>query len=323
MEYGLKWGLIGLLIGFVVVYLLTPIVIPMLKRLKFGQTIREEGPQKHLEKAGTPTMGGVVIQFGILLVVVILGFFTGYWDLFGLLAVLYFGLVGFIDDYIKVVKKHNLGLRAWQKLVFQMLGALLFAIYAYNSSAIGSQLLVPFTGEMVDLGIWYIPFTFFAIVALVNAVNLTDGLDGLASGVTLIVAIFFFIGSIFIKEPATTIFIGGVIGSCMGFLRYNSNKADIFMGDTGSMALGGAIVAMGIVTKMQFFILIAGLIFVLEALSVVIQVTYFKRTGGKRFFKMAPFHHHFELSGWSETRVVTVFWMMSGIFVSIALIALI
>ncbi len=321
MEDGLKWGLMGLIIGFAVVYLLTPKVIPMLKRLKFGQTIREEGPQNHLEKAGTPTMGGVVIQLGIVVAVLILGFFLGNWDFFGLALVLYFGLIGFVDDYIKVVKKHNLGLRAGQKLVFQMIGALAFSFYAFNSSAIGSELLVPFTGKMVDLGIWYIPFTFFAIVALVNAVNLTDGLDGLASGVTLIVALFFFVGAVYLKQAVTAIFIGAVIGSCMGFLRYNSNPADIFMGDTGSMALGGSIVAMAIVTKLQFFILIAGLIFVLEALSVVIQVTYFKKTGGKRFFKMAPFHHHFELSGWSETRVVTVFWMMSGLFVSMALIA--
>lgn len=321
MEDGLKWGLMGLIIGFIVVYLVTPKVIPMLKRLKFGQTIREEGPQNHLEKAGTPTMGGVVIQVGILVAVLILGFFVGNWDFFGLALLLYFGLIGFIDDYIKVVKKHNLGLRAGQKLIFQMIGALVFALYAFNSPTIGSELLVPFTGKMVDLGIWYIPFTFFAIVALVNAVNLTDGLDGLASGVTLIVALFFFVGAVYLKQAVTTIFIGAVIGSCMGFLRYNSNPADIFMGDTGSMALGGAIVAMAIVTKLQLFILIAGLIFVLEALSVVIQVTYFKKTGGKRFFKMAPFHHHFELSGWSETRVVTVFWMMSGLFVSVALIA--
>ncbi len=321
MEHGLKWGLMGVLVGFVLVYLVTPRVIPMLRRLKCGQTIREEGPQNHLEKAGTPTMGGVVIQGGIVVTVLVLGFFAGNWNFFGLALLLYFGLIGFVDDYLKVVKKHNLGLRAKEKLVLQILGALGFSLYAFNSPAIGSDLLIPFTGEMVDLGIWYIPFTFFAIVALVNAVNLTDGLDGLASGVTLIVSLFFFVGAVVLSQVATGIFIGAVIGSCMGFLRYNSNPADIFMGDTGSMALGGAIIAMAIVTKLQFFILIAGLIFVLEALSVVIQVTYFKKTGGKRFFKMAPFHHHFELSGWSETRVVTVFWIMSGLFVSMALIA--
>ena len=318
----LQTGLISLLISFLVVYFVTPRFIPMLKRLKFGQAIREEGPQSHLEKSGTPTMGGLVIQLGVLVAVVLLSVLIGNWDFFPLLVMLYFGAVGFIDDYIKVAKKHNLGLRAWQKMVLQCIGALAVALYAYYSPAIGSELVVPLMNQTVDFGIWYVPFTVIAVVAIVNAVNLTDGLDGLASGVSLIVAIFFFVGSLLLPQASTSIFIGASIGGCLGFLRHNSNPADIFMGDTGSMALGGAIVVMAIITQLQIFLLIAGALFVIEALSVVIQVGYFKSTGGKRFFKMAPIHHHFELSGWSETRVVTVFWVATAIFVTIAFICL-
>lgn len=318
----LQTGLISLLISFFVVYFVTPRFIPMLKRLKFGQAIREEGPQSHLEKSGTPTMGGLVIQLGVLTAVMLLSALIGKWDFFPILVMLYFGAVGFIDDYIKVAKKHNLGLRAWQKMVLQCIGALAIALYAYYSPAIGSELIVPLMNRTVDFGIWYLPFTVIAVVGIVNAVNLTDGLDGLASGVTLIVAIFFFVGSLILPQANTSIFIGAIIGGCLGFLRHNSNPADIFMGDTGSMALGGAVVVMAIITQLQLFLLIAGALFVIEALSVVIQVGYFKSTGGKRFFKMAPIHHHFELSGWSETRVVTVFWVATAIFVTIAFICL-
>jgi len=319
----LKAGMISLLIAFAVVHMVTPHFIPMLKRLKFGQSIREEGPKSHLEKSGTPTMGGLVIQLGIVVAVIVVSLFTGSWDFFPVIVMVFFGAIGFIDDYIKVAKKHNLGLRAWQKLVLQFIGALAIALYAYYSPTIGSELVVPFMGQTLDFGFWYVPFTFIAIVAIVNAVNLTDGLDGLASGVTAIVAIFFFVGSLILPEATTTVFIGGVIGACLGFLRHNSNPAAIFMGDTGSMALGGAVVVMAILTQLQIFLLIAGGLFVIEALSVVIQVGYFKATKGKRFFKMAPIHHHYELAGWSETRVVTVFWVVTAIFVTIAFICLV
>lgn len=266
-------------------------------------------------------MGGLVIQLGIIAAVIVVSLFMGSWNLFPVIVMVFFGAIGFIDDYIKVAKKHNLGLRAWQKLVLQFIGAGVIALYAYYT--IGSQLIVPFMSQPLDFGFWYVPFTFFAIIAIVNAVNLTDGLDGLASGVTLIVSIFFFVGSLILPEAGTTIFIGGVIGGCLGFLRHNSKPAAIFMGDTGSMALGGAIVVMGIITQLQIFLLIAGGLFVIEALSVVIQVGYFKATKGKRFFRMAPIHHHFELAGFSETQVVTVFWMVTAIFVTIAFICLV
>lgn len=318
----LKISIVSLLVAFIIVWLVMPRVSPILHRLHFGQAIREEGPQSHMKKSGTPTMGGLVIQGAVLIAVIIISLFTKKWDFFPLIVMVAFGAIGFIDDFIKVSKKHNLGLRAWQKLVLQFAAALAIAIYAAWTPAIGTELVVPFMGTTVDFGIWYVPFTFFAVVAVTNAVNLTDGLDGLASGVTAIVCIFFLAMAVALNQVSTAVFSGAVIGACLGFLRYNSNPAEIFMGDTGSMALGGAVIVMAIITRMQIFVLIAGLLYVIEALSVVIQVGYFKLTHGKRFFKMAPIHHHFELKGWSETRVVTVFWIVTAVFVALAFLCL-
>ena len=318
----LKISIVSLLVAFIIVWLVMPRVLPILHRLHFGQAIREEGPQSHMKKSGTPTMGGLVIQGAVLIAVIIISLFTKKWDFFPLIVMVAFGAIGFIDDFIKVSKKHNLGLRAWQKLVLQFAAALAIAIYAAWTPAIGTELVVPFMGTTVDFGIWYVPFTFFAVVAVTNAVNLTDGLDGLASGVTAIVCIFFLAMAVALNQVSTAVFSGAVIGACLGFLRYNSNPAEIFMGDTGSMALGGAVIVMAIITRMQIFVLIAGLLYVIEALSVVIQVGYFKLTHGKRIFKMAPIHHHFELKGWSETRVVTVFWIVTAVFVALAFLCL-
>lgn len=318
----LKISIVSLLVAFIIVWLVMPRVLPILHRLHFGQAIREEGPQSHMKKSGTPTMGGLVIQGAVLIAVIIISLFTKKWDFFPLIVMVAFGAIGFIDDFIKVSKKHNLGLRAWQKLVLQFAAALAIALYAAWTPAIGTELVVPFMGTTVDFGIWYVPFTFFAVVAVTNAVNLTDGLDGLASGVTAIVCLFFLAMAVALNQVSTAVFSGAVIGACLGFLRYNSNPAEIFMGDTGSMALGGAVIVMAIITRMQIFVLIAGLLYVIEALSVVIQVGYFKLTHGKRFFKMAPIHHHFELKGWSETRVVTVFWIVTAVFVALAFLCL-
>jgi phospho-N-acetylmuramoyl-pentapeptide-transferase len=318
----LKISIVSLLVAFIIVWLVMPRVLPILHRLHFGQAIREEGPQSHMKKSGTPTMGGLVIQGAVLIAVIIISLFTKKWDFFPLIVMVAFGAIGFIDDFIKVSKKHNLGLRAWQKLVLQFVAALAIALYAAWTPAIGTELVVPFMGATVDFGIWYVPFTFFAVVAVTNAVNLTDGLDGLASGVTAIVCLFFLAMAVALNQVSTAVFSGAVIGACLGFLRYNSNPAEIFMGDTGSMALGGAVIVMAIITRMQIFVLIAGLLYVIEALSVVIQVGYFKLTHGKRFFKMAPIHHHFELKGWSETRVVTVFWIVTAVFVALAFLCL-
>ena len=319
----IKIGMLAMLTAMLFVWIATPFILPILHKLHFGQAIREEGPQSHMKKSGTPTMGGLIIQGGILISVLLIGLFTGCINGFALLTMVAFGLIGFIDDFIKVSKKHNLGLRAWQKLVLQFAASGAVATYAAFSPEIGTQMVIPFFHDTVDFGLWYIPFTMFAVMAVTNAVNLTDGLDGLASGVTAVVCIFFFVASAMgFGDVSTTIFIGAVLGACLGFLRYNSNPADIFMGDTGSMALGGAVIVMAILTQMQLFVLIAGCLYVIEALSVVIQVSYFKMTGGKRFFRMAPIHHHFELKGWSEVRVVTVFWIVTAVFVMIAFLAI-
>ena len=318
-----KLGIIAMLAAMFLVWIATPRVLPILHRLHFGQAIREEGPQSHMKKSGTPTMGGLIIQGGVLVSVLIVGLVVKAVDLFPLVVMVAFGAIGFIDDFIKVSKKHNLGLRAWQKLVLQFVAAGAVAVYAANSPLIGTGMYIPFFHTYVTFGIWYIPFTMFAVMAVTNAVNLTDGLDGLASGVTAVVCLFFFVASTMgFGSLSTTIFIGAVMGGCMGFLRFNSNPANIFMGDTGSMALGGAVIAMAILMQMQLFVLLAGCLYVIEALSVIIQVGYFKLTGGKRFFKMAPIHHHFELKGWSEVRVVTVFWIVTAVFVAIAFLAI-
>ena len=314
----LQIGMISLLISAVSVWILVPLFLPTLHRLHFGQSIREEGPKSHQKKSGTPTMGGLFIQAGVLIAVLIAALITGRISWYLILIMLVYGMIGFIDDYIKVSKKHNLGLNVWQKLVLQIAAALIFTFYAAHTT--GTALLVPFAG-LVDFGYWYYPFTFIAIVAVTNAVNLTDGLDGLAAGCTAVVMIFFLAGSLPFS-PAYSAFAGGVIGGCLGFLRKNSNPADIFMGDTGSMALGGALVGIAIVTQLQVYVLIAGMIFVIEALSVVIQVGYFKISHGKRVFRMAPIHHHFELGGWSETRVVQVFWVFSALCTALAFLLL-
>lgn len=315
-------ALISLIISFILVWIGTKCFLPVLHKLNFGQAIREEGPKSHQKKSGTPTMGGIVIQGGILIAMVVFTFIVGKDLLFPLLGMIAFGVIGFIDDYIKVTAHHNLGLRAWQKLVLQIAAALVIAIYAGHNPEIGTQLVIPFSHHLINLGWGFYPFTIFVVVAVTNAVNLTDGLDGLCSGVTAFVMIFFMTVAIVSKNPEVAAFSGAVVGGCFGFLRWNSNPADIFMGDTGSLALGGAVVTTAIALRLQIFILIAGFIYFLEALSVIMQVTYFKATHGKRIFKMTPIHHHFELSGWSEPRVVTVFWILTVVFVSIAMLAI-
>ena len=318
----LKQGMIAFLIAFVAVWIGTKYFLPVLKKWHFGQSIREEGPQSHMKKSGTPTMGGLVIQAGVLVSTLIVALVTHSHFLFPLVVMVVFGTIGFIDDYISIAKKHNLGLKAWQKLVLQFVAALAIALYAGTHPQIGTQLIIPFTHQSVDLGFWYYPLTFFAIVAVTNAVNLTDGLDGLASGVTAFVMFFFTAAAMLSQNTESGIFGAAVIGACFGFLRYNSNPANVFMGDTGSMALGGAVIGIAIMLKMELFVLIAGIVYVAEAGSVLLQVAYFKATGGKRLFRMSPIHHHFELKGWPETRVVTVFWIVTLFWVAVAFLAL-
>lgn len=298
------------LMGLAASAIFTGVEIPILKHKQFQQFIREEGPKSHLSKEGTPTMGGIAICAALLLVTIVGGNFTT--DSVVMLVVTFlFALIGFFDDYIKVAKKHNLGLTAWQKLVLQILFAVGLAVYMAKFSGYGTDVWIPFINRYIDFGWLYIPFVAFVVVSMANAVNLTDGLDGLSSGVTALVAFFFAIVGMQFGHDAATVFCCALAGACLGFLVFNRFPAKLFMGDTGSMALGGALAAAAIMMKAELLLPVAGLIYVLEALSVVIQVLYFKATGGKRFFRMAPLHHHFEVGGMKEKNVVVMFWSIA------------
>ena len=313
---------IPVLIAFGLSVLTGPIVIPILRRLKMGQTEREEGVKSHLKKAGTPTMGGVIILFAITMTSLI--YVREYPRVVPVLFVtLGFGMIGFLDDYLKVVLKRSDGLMPMQKMALQIVVTAIFAFYIVKVAKVPLTMLVPFTGGKYywDIGWLAIPVLFFAVIGTVNGVNFTDGLDGLASSVTVLVATFFTVVAMGNKsgiEPITC----AVVGALLGFLLFNVYPASVFMGDTGSLALGGFVASAAYMLQMPLFIIIVGLIYLIEVLSVMIQVAYFKKTGGKRFFKMAPIHHHFELCGWSETRVVAVFSIVTAILCLIALLAL-
>ncbi len=309
-------------ISFVITLILGPIMIPLLQRLKIGQSIREEGPKTHLKKSGTPTMGGIIIFIALVITILTSGVINR--DMYILLLSTFgFGFIGFIDDYIKVVKRRSLGLRAYQKIIGQTILATLLAVYQSSTSEWGTKLIIPFLKEQyLDLGFFYIPFIVFVVVATVNSVNLTDGLDGLASGVTLIVLSFFGLVALNLGMESISIFSTALAGACLGFLIHNAYPAKVFMGDTGSMALGGAVVAIAILLNIPLLIPIAGGIYFLEALSVIIQVTSFKLTG-KRVFLMSPLHHHFEQKGWKETTVVAVFWTATVVLCLVGIISLI
>ncbi len=322
MSNDIRLVILSTILSFAVVLLLGPVIIPVLKKFKFGQSIREEGPKSHLKKAGTPTMGGVMFIIGIIITSVVVSQRLNSHIGMALLSMVGFGLIGFLDDSIKIKKRRNLGLRAYQKIIGQLTLSVILSVYAYTSPDIGSAIYVPFTSKLIDLGIWYIPFMVFVIIAVTNAVNLTDGLDGLASSVTVIVSVFFTIAFCMLGNRQLAIFCGAIAGGLLGFLRYNSYPAQVFMGDTGSLALGGAVAAIITLMKSPFIILIVGLIYVMEALSVVIQVGYFKMTSGKRFFKMAPLHHHFEQEGWYETKVVALFSIITAICCFIGFLAI-
>ena len=308
-------------IAFAVTMLVTARMIPLMRHRQFGQFIREEGPQAHLSKAGTPTMGGIAFIIGITVAIVASMFMKGS-EATGKIAILLsmfaFGAIGFIDDYNKVAKKQNEGLTPKQKLLLQVIFGAALAVFMMTKE--GTTMLIPFFGKTVDFGILYIPFVIFIEVAMANAVNLTDGLDGLAASTSSIVACTFAIIGMTVHGGNEPMAVAGqaVFGALLGFLLYNHYPAKIFMGDTGSMALGGVLSAMAIVGHMEWLLPIAGLIYVIEALSVIIQVTYFKKTGGKRVFRMAPIHHHFELGGWHETKVVRVFCIFTFICCVIA-----
>lgn len=309
------------LIAFAVSVVLCPIFIPFLKKLKFGQFVRDDGPEAHLKKTGTPTMGGIIILVSVVLTSAF--YMGGNPQMLPVLFVtLGFGVIGFLDDYIKIVMKRSLGLRAWQKMLGQVVVTGTFGYYLLKVVDFGTDVILPFTGGKTwDLGGLFIPFLFVAVLGTVNGVNFTDGLDGLASSVTVLVATFFTVVAIGTGSGISPITCA-VVGSLLGFLMYNVYPARVFMGDTGSLALGGFVSAAAFMLKMPLFIVIVGLIYLAEVLSVMIQVTYFKATHGKRFFKMAPLHHHFELSGWPETKVVAVFDIVTAVLCLLGLAAL-
>ena len=307
---------IPVLVSFALSVIMGPVVIPILRKLKMGQTEREEGVQSHLKKAGTPTMGGVIILASIVLTSLI--YIKDYPKVIPILFV----TLGFLDDYLKVVMRRSDGLYPKQKMALQILVTGIFAYYIVRFTDVPLTWLIPFSeGKYLDWGIFGVPLLFLVVIGTVNGVNFTDGLDGLASSVTVLVATFFTVVAIGTKsgiEPITC----AVVGALLGFLLFNVYPASVFMGDTGSLALGGFVASTAYMLQMPFFIAIVGLIYLIEVLSVMIQVTYFKKTGGKRIFKMAPIHHHFELCGWSETRVVAVFSIVTAILCLIALMAI-
>ena len=311
---------IPVIIAFAISALLGPVVIPFLRKLKVGQTERKE-LESHLKKNGTPTMGGIMILASI--IITSLFYVKDYPKIIPILFMTVgFGVIGFLDDYLKVVLRRSDGLLAWQKMILQIIVTGVFAVYMVKYSGVALTMLIPFSGgKYLDLGWLAIPVLFFAVVGTVNGTNFTDGLDGLASSVTIMVATFFSVVAIGTNAGIAPITCA-VVGALLGFLLFNVYPAKVFMGDTGSLALGGFVAGTAYVMQMPLFILLVGLIYLIEVLSVIIQVTYFKATHGKRIFKMAPIHHHFELCGWSETRVVAVFSVITAVMCMVALLAL-
>ena len=311
---------IPVLISFAISLILGPVVIPFLRKLKMGQTERVEGVQSHLKKAGTPTMGGVIILASVAVTSLI--YVKDYPQIIPVLFLTVgFGLIGFLDDYLKVVLRRSDGLLAWQKMLCQIVVTAIFAVYLVRTE-IPLTMLIPFSGgKYLNIGWIAIPVLFLAVIGTVNGVNFTDGLDGLASSVTVLVATFFTVVAIGTSAGIAPITCA-VVGALLGFLLFNVYPASVFMGDTGSLALGGFVASTAYMLQMPIFILIVGLIYWIEIISVMIQVTYFKKTGGKRFFRMAPIHHHFELGGWSETRVVAVFSIVTALLCLVAFIGM-
>lgn len=301
---------LSLFLAFILTVALAPIMIPFLLKLKVGQTVRDDGPESHLKKNGTPTMGGLIFLIGFLGGSVI---FSGRYSntIPIILMTIGFGIIGFIDDYIKVVLKRSLGLKPLQKIVLQLVVTAIFAVYMTKISGVNLLIRIPFTGGyMLDLSWFSYVILFLAVLGTVNGANLTDGVDGLASSVTVVIAIYFAVIAVMENmglEPTSL----AIIGALLGFLVFNCHPAKVFMGDTGSLALGGYVIATAYMLNMPIYVIIVAFIYVLESVSVILQVGYFKISGGKRIFKMAPIHHHFELCGWSETKVVTIFTIIS------------
>ncbi|MCP1143938.1 phospho-N-acetylmuramoyl-pentapeptide-transferase [Lysinibacillus endophyticus] len=310
-----------LAISFIASVVLAPIAIPILRRLKFGQSIREEGPQSHMKKAGTPTMGGIIFLISIIATTVIVGNIYNLFTTQSVVMILVlagFGLIGFLDDGIKVIFKRNLGLTSIQKLI----GQIIISIAAFLLLRLGTfdtSISIPFTDISIDFGILYVGFLIFWLVGFSNAVNLTDGLDGLVAGTASIAFTAFGVIALFNEQHDVALFTFAVTGALLGFLIFNANPAKVFMGDTGSLALGGSLALVSVIVKEELLLLLIGLVFVIETLSVILQVGSYKLRK-KRIFKMSPIHHHFELSGWSERKVVGVFWSTALVVALIAVL---
>lgn len=311
----------SVMISFAISALAGPFLIPVLKRLKIGQNIREEGPAAHLKKAGTPTMGGILILISV--TVTSLLFIDEYPKVVPILFLTAgFGMIGLLDDYIKVICRRSMGLSPLQKLTGQLIVTGLFAWYLQHYTDVSLSMKIPWmSGQYLDFGSWNIPILFFIVLGTVNGVNFTDGLDGLAGSVTVIVAVFFTVVALGCGsgiEPVTC----AVTGALLGFLLFNVHPAAVFMGDTGSLALGGFVAACGYMMQMPLYIAIVGVVYLVEVASVILQVAYYKLSGGRRIFKMAPLHHHFELCGWSETRITAVFTVITALMCLLALTGL-
>ncbi|MBQ2803800.1 MAG: phospho-N-acetylmuramoyl-pentapeptide-transferase [Lachnospiraceae bacterium] len=316
-----KVSIVAAVLAFFITAVMAPIVIPFLRRLKCGQTVREDGPSTHLSKTGTPTMGGLLILLGVVVASVpVLAQYPKVAPI--LFMMLGFGLIGFLDDYIKVICKSADGLTPLQKMVGQFAVTGIFAYYLLCYTDVSLAMQVPFMeGVYIDLGVWNVPLLFLVILGTVNGTNFTDGLDGLAGSVTVIVAVFFTVVAVGTHsgiEPITC----AVAGALLGFLLFNVHPASVFMGDTGSLALGGFVAACGYMLQMPLYIAIVGGVYLLEVTSVMLQVVFFKISGGRRILKMAPLHHHFELCGWSETKIVAVFSIATAIMCLIGLAGL-
>ncbi|WP_297421036.1 phospho-N-acetylmuramoyl-pentapeptide-transferase [Clostridium sp.] len=309
--------ILGILSSFFITFLIGKLFIPIIRTLNLGQNIRPEGPKNHQKKAGTPTFGGIIFILSSIVITLVLC--KGYKSegMISLYALLIFGLVGLIDDILKKLHKHNEGLTPMQKMFLLLIASWIFAFYAYNTPSIGSSIYVPIINTAVDIKLMYIPFIVFYYICTTNAVNLTDGLDGLCSTITIIVMIFLLILSFSLKHYSLSVFCGIIVGCLLAFLIFNAFPAKIIMGDTGSLALGGAIATVAMILKTPLVVIIIGGIYVVETLSVVIQITSFKLYG-KRVFKMAPIHHAFELSGFHETKIVAIFSIVTVLLCLIA-----
>lgn len=309
---------LNLIVAFVATFVVGLFVMPILKKFKVGQVVRNDGPKEHLKKQGTPTMGGIIMLI-VLVVILAINSIKYPTLILAIISILGFGLVGFIDDYKKLVKKNTKGLSPLKKIFGLVLVTAIFIFMYLKVFKLGTDITLPFISSPITLSVGaFIIFIAFILIGTSNAVNLTDGLDGLASGVVAIIMTFFTI--VAVKNSNTEMIILGAssVGTCLAFLLFNFHPAKVFMGDTGSLALGGAVAAIAIMMKMEVYLAIVAFVCIIDTLSVILQVTYFKLTKGKRIFKMAPFHHHLELSGMKETKVVILFWGITAILCFVA-----